>query len=89
MFNDTIYCFYCFNTIYMYGMGARQLVPWTTGTMPFWHRWTTGTIQLCQGGQLVPSSFSRVDNWDHAIFDIGGQLGPFPIYYSYTGTVSG
>ena len=49
----------------------------------FWHGWTTGTVQLYQGGQLVPSSFSRVDNWDHAIFDMDGQLGPFPILLIY------
>jgi len=45
--------------------------------------WTTGTIQLCQGGQQVPSSFSRVDNWDHAIFDMSGQLKPFSILLIY------
>ena len=41
------------------------------------------SMQLCQGGQLVPSSFSRVDNWDHAIFDMGGQLGPLSILLIY------
>jgi len=28
------------------------------------------------GGQLEPSK-ARVDNWDHAIVDMGGQQGPF------------
>ena len=30
-------------------------------------RWTTGTIQLCQGGQLGPSSYVKVDYWDHPV----------------------
>jgi len=55
-----------------------QLVPWITGTILFLLGWTTGTTYFCQGRHLVglPSTFARVDNWYHAICDIGGQLLP-------------
>ena len=55
--------------------GVIQLVPWTTGTMPFFAG-KTGTALFSQGGQLAPSSFAKFTNVDSSPFFEVTHLSP-------------